>query len=185
MNKFFSGGTKFILGAFLFFFSQLGFSSEPWFEAARTGDEKMMEDILRKNPELLNAQNEKGYTALVLSSYHEQRRYMQELLRRGADACITDKKGNSALMGVIFKGYREIISDLLAKCDVDLQNHEGQTALMYAALFGREEVAKDLLSRGAKKDLMDHEGRTAQGLAQGQWNQAMVSVLKTFKIINR
>jgi ankyrin repeat protein len=51
------------------------------------------------------------------------------------------------------------------------------------AFFGRKEMVEKLLDLGADLDLKDNEGRTAVSLAKGQWNQAMVVLLKTFKVI--
>lgn len=174
-----------ILGAFLLVFPLMSFAqNETWFDSAREGDLQNLAGQLKAKPELINAQDEKGYTAFVLATYNNQNAYAEQLLKLGADACLTDKKGNSALMGVIFKGHQEIAMSLINKCDVNHRNREGQTALMYASLFGREKIATELMKQGAKKELKDHQGRDAITLAEGQWNQAMVGLLKTFRIIN-
>lgn len=172
-----------ILGALLLTISAPAFSSD-WFEAARNGDVKMLEQTMKENPALLHSKNKKGYTAFILATYNNQKAYAQKLLELGADPCASDEKGNTALMGVIFKGHEDISMVIINKCDVNHRNNEGQTALMYASLFGREKVAKELIKLGAKRDLKDHEGRDALSLAEGQWNQAMVGLLKTFRIIN-
>lgn len=171
-----------ILGAFLLTFSIAGFAEE-WFEAARKGNLRVMESMLSKDSKLLDSKNEKGYTAFILATYHNQKDFSERLLALGANPCLTDNKGNTALMGVIFKGHDDVSLKLIDKCDVNHTNHEGQTALMYASLFGRERVAKKLLSSGARMDIRDHSGNSASDLAEGQFNQAMVGILKTFRII--
>lgn len=172
----------FILGAFLLCFSGMSYSSE-WFEAARRGDVAALSSQLRTNSDLLNSQNEKGYTAIVLASYNNQTDATSYLLSQNANPCLVDLKGNTALMGVIFKGHRDPAKLLINRCDINHRNNEGQTALMYASLFGREDFSKELISLGAKKDIKDNEGRDALSIAEGQWNQAMVRLLKTFRII--
>lgn len=157
--------------------------SGEWFEASREGNIKVVEAILSSSPEFLKLKNEKGYTAFILSSYHNHRNLSRLLIKKGADPCEVDSRGNNALMGVLFKGHEELIADLIDKCDVNHANTEGQTPLMYASLFGREEAVKKLISLGARRDMQDRNGRTALSLAEGQWNQAMVSLLKTFRII--
>ncbi|HXH32112.1 MAG TPA: ankyrin repeat domain-containing protein [Bacteriovoracaceae bacterium] len=180
--------SKVFLSTIFLFLSFNGLTSEleeRWFAAARNGDIKQIETLLKESPENLNVQDEKGYSALILGSYHEHRDFTLKLMSMGANACLTDRKGNTALMGVIFKGHAEIINDLINKCDVNHQNNEGQTALMYSALFGRERVTQKLLELGARKEIQDHEGRTALSLAAGQWNHVMVSLIKAFHIIKR
>lgn len=186
MNNQFTTSTKVILGAFLILLnSSFALANEAWFEAARTGDQIVMEKLLSESPNLLNQSDKKGYTALILASYHDHREATLKLLKKGADPCLTDLKGNTALMGVLFKGHKQLMHDLADKCDINHRNKEGQTALMFASLFGREEMVKIFLALGAEADLKDHEGRTAVSLAEGQWNQAMVSLLKTFKVIKQ
>ena len=184
MSKYFRA-KGLILGAFLLVVSPMALAqNQSWFEAAREGNVQLLEVQFKTAPELINARNEKGYTAFVLASYNNQAAYAEHLLKLGANPCLADKKGNTALMGVIFKGHLDLALKLIAKCDVNHRNHEGQTALMYASLFGRENIAAELMKQGAIKDLKDHEGRDAITLAEGQWNQAMVGLLKTFRIIN-
>ena len=179
---------KLLLGFLLALFSDLSHSSgqtDEWFAAARNDEVMKIEALLQQAPSLLNLRDGKGYTALVLSSYHNHRALTLKLKSFGADPCLPDLRGNTALMGVIFKGHRELIIDLIGSCAVDHRNNEGQTALMYASLFGREDTVKLLIERGAHVDLTDHEGRTALTLAEGQWNKAMVSLLKTFNVIEK
>lgn len=183
MNNKFQESAKYLFCTLLTLLTFNVLASPAWEEAARSGDQAQIQKFLSEKPELLNWRNEKGFTALILSSYHQQRALTAKLLSLGADPCLTDNKGNTALMGVIFKGYPQLILDLVDKCDVNHQNKEGQTALMFAALFGREEVFKKLIKLGANRDLKDSEGRTALSLAEGQWNQMMVSLIKTFGVI--
>lgn len=178
--------TKESLGVFLLLALTSVFASDHlsvWFEIARKGELKAAEEMLRNEPDILNKQDPKGYTALVLASYNNHRSLTLDLLKRGADPCSSDLKGNTALMGVIFKGHEDITFDLIDRCNVNIKNKEGQTALMFASLFGREKIARKLIELGADKELKDHEGRTAESLAESQWNRAMVLLLKTFNVI--
>ena len=70
---------------------------------------------------------------LILAAYHGQGPYVERLLDAGADACVQDQRGNTALMGAIFKGELKIAQRLLATdCNPDQRNGAGQTAAMYA-----------------------------------------------------
>ncbi|MBC7538607.1 MAG: ankyrin repeat domain-containing protein [Bacteriovorax sp.] len=175
---------KVILGALFILFSNLASANEEqWYDAARSGNLDALTGVEAHDLKKLNAQNEKGYTAYILASYNGQNAYAEKLLKLGADVCLTDLKGNNALMGVIFKGYEAMALALIDKCDVNHRNNEAQTPLMYASLFGREKIAEALIKAGARVDLKDRQGRNAISLAEGQWNKAMVTFLKTFKII--
>ncbi|MCP5775205.1 ankyrin repeat domain-containing protein, partial [Klebsiella pneumoniae] len=82
-----------------------------------------------------------GYTGLILAAYHGQRAAVEQLLAAGADPCAQDKRGNTALMGAIFKGEVRIARRLIdATCNPDQRNGAGQTAAMYAAMFQRKEL---------------------------------------------
>ena len=67
-----------------------------------------------------------------------------------------DAGGNTALMGVAFKGYADIAQLLIEQgADLNLQHGNGGTALMFAAIFGRNELVKLLLAHGADKFILD------------------------------
>ena len=118
-----------------------------------------------------------GYTALILAAYDEQPAAVDLLLARHADPCAADLKGNTALMGVAFKGELAIAQKLVGLCDVNTRNREGQTAVMMAALFGHTDIVRLLAERGADLRLKDASGNTAESLARQQGNAAMLALL--------
>jgi len=94
---------------------------------------------------------------------------VERLLAAGADACVQDKRGNTALMGAIFKGEVQIARRLLSTdCSPDQRNGAGQTAAMYAGLFKRVELLDALKAKGADMDAADPLGNTAANLASGE-----------------
>ncbi len=137
------------------------------FDAARRGDVAMLREFVTARYDL-ETRDDKGYTALILASYHGHEAATRLLLDAGADPCAKDARGNTALMGAIFKGELTI-SRLLMKsaCDPDQRNNAGQTAAMYAALFGRVEELKALAARGADLRATDQAGNSAQSLRPG------------------
>lgn len=128
----------------------------------------------------LNVRDARGFTPLILAAYNGHAETVDALLAAGADACLPDTaQGNTAQMGVAFKGYDALAKRLLtAGCDVNARNGAGQTALMMAALFGRTAQVEMLLAAGADAGLADAAGRTAADVARGQGNDAIARKLK-------
>ncbi|WP_035340152.1 MULTISPECIES: ankyrin repeat domain-containing protein [Dickeya] len=136
-------------------------------DAARSGNNAMIEEFIHAGYNL-NTPDEKGYTAVILAAYHGRDDTLALLLANGADPCQQDKRGNSALMGAVFKGELKIAQRLMAaKCNPNLRNHAGQTAAMYASLFQRSEILSALQEKGADMNATDAFGNSVQTLAQG------------------
>jgi hypothetical protein len=168
-----------------FFFSNIVIAETDnvsFFKAAKLNDIVLLQRFVDEKGSI-DSKSEDGYTALMYAAYYGHTESVKLLLDRGASPCLGDNKDNTALMGAIFKGYPEVVDLLIDRCDVNQRNFEGQTPLMYASLFGREEMAKALLERGADPQLKDASGRDATNLAESQWNQAMVKILKWTKVI--
>jgi uncharacterized protein len=149
---------------------------ELYFAAAREGRVDLLDGMI-KDGVPVDLRDDHGYTALILAAYDEQPAAVDLLLARHADACAADLKGNTALMGVAFKGELPIARKLVALCDVNARNHEGQSAAMMAALFGHADIVRLLAQHGADLGLKDASGNTAQSLARQQGNADMVAVL--------
>ncbi|MBD8700456.1 ankyrin repeat domain-containing protein [Sphingomonas sp. CFBP 13714] len=149
------------------------------FEAARLGRMDMIDPLLKAGADI-NAYDERGFTPVILAAYNGQLATVDALIGKGADACRPDRdQGNSAQMGVAFKGEDAIAARLLkAGCDVNARNHAGQTALMMASLFNRRAQVDLLLAAGADRTIQDAAGRSAGSVAAGQGNAAMAERVK-------
>jgi ankyrin repeat protein len=149
------------------------------FEAARLGRADMISPLCQAgaHPEVWD---QGGYTPLILASYHGSLETTLALLDQGATVDTADLgRGNTALMGVAFKGFAAIVKCLLAAgADVNHRNHAGQSALMMAALFGHAAIVEELIEAGADPYLMDAGGNSATSLARSQGNQAMACLLE-------
>jgi len=107
--------------------------------------------------------------AKIFAAYHGHAEAVRTLLRLGADACASDGRGDSALMGAAFQGHKRVVELLLTQpCAVDQANSVGQTALMFARLFGRSEVADLLDAAGASRTRRDASGRSPEDWARTQ-----------------
>jgi uncharacterized protein len=145
------------------------------FAAARRGRDDVFPALLQAGADL-EGTDSKGYTALILASYNGQESTTALLLSHGARVDAGDtERGNTALMGIAFKGYAAIAKRLIeAGADVNTRNFAGQTALMTAAMFNRIEIIDLLLAAGADPTLSDASGNTVVTLAGSQGNQALV-----------
>jgi len=144
------------------------------FEAARIGRADMIAPLVGVGAEI-DSYDPKGHTPLILASYHGHREATGAILQ--CDACVDlpdGSRGNTALMGVAFKGHFTIAEMLLGEgADPNATNFAGQTALMMAALFGRVDFVDLLLSRGALAETQDLAGNSAAKLALQQGNEGI------------
>jgi hypothetical protein len=149
---------------------------ELYFAAARDGRVDLLQGMI-KDGVPVDLRDSHGYTALILAAYDEQPAAVDALLASGANPCAADLKGNTALMGVAFKGEPDIAERLVARCDVNARNRQGQTAAMMAALVGHADIVRLLAKHGADLRLTDNGGASADSLARQQGNAAMTAVL--------
>lgn len=149
------------------------------FDAAREGDVAALQAYAAQGGSL-DVRNSSTYTPFILATYYGHNDAAAALLKLGADPCAVDDKGSNAFMGVAFKGHTHTAKWLLenTKCGVNSRNYAGQTALMMAALFDREEMVRLLLQHGADPALADHQGNTAQSLAQGQGLGRILDIIR-------
>lgn len=143
-------------------------------EAAERGETEVVAfflapDYLHANRGILEARNAASHSPLMVAAYNGQLAVVEQLLAAGADACAQDKRGNTALMGAIFKGETRAALRLIgAPCGTDARNLAGQTPAMLAALFGRQEILVELEKRGTDMAATDAFGNTVESLARGE-----------------
>lgn len=124
--------------------------NEKLFQFAREG---LLVEISKMNldPEFVNQQDAKGYSALMLAAYNGHLDVCYYLLQFGADPNSIDYSGNSILMGASFKGHFDIVQLLINwGAHIQYANPKGQTALDFAQMFGRSEVVKFLKLKSNK-----------------------------------
>jgi ankyrin repeat protein len=151
---------------------------EEWFDAARAGRVDILSALYDAHYPL-DSKTHAGYTALILAAYDEQPAALDYLLEAGADACLGDRNGNTALMGTLYKGELTIARRLLkTRCLIDQMNNAGETALSFAALFGRLEILPELVARGADPNHVDARGDTPLAIARKQGNAEAAAALR-------
>jgi ankyrin repeat protein len=152
------------------------------FEAAKLGRTDLIPALVQAGADV-NAYEGRGFTPLILAAYNGQAAAVDALIALGADPCKPDSgQGNTAQMGVAFKGDDRLAARLLTeKCDVNARNKAGQTALMMASLFGRTAQVDMLLKAGADAHITDSSGRSARSVAQAQGKGAVADRLQASK----
>jgi ankyrin repeat protein len=90
-------------------------------------------------PELANARDEHGVSALLLSLYHRRPQATEALLAAGAEVGPLE----AAALGDVEK---------LADADLSVRGGDGFTPLHLAAFFGGADAVKAVLARGADPD---------------------------------
>lgn len=98
------------------------------------------------------------------------------LLMRGADPCLKDSEGRSALHSSLGSFQLKKLELLIAKgCDVNLQGKNGDSPLMTAVTADARGAARLLLASGADVKLKNKKGRTAQDMAEkGSYLEAVL-----------
>lgn len=135
-------------------------------DAARLGDTDMLTQFLDAGM-AVDAQDSRGYTALIVAAYNGVLPATALLLERGADPNTQDAKGATALSGVAFKGHLAVAELLVsAGAKLDIPSHLGRTPLMFAVMFGRQDMVRFLRSRGADPDQRDAEGLSVRDIAE-------------------
>ncbi|MGI2092285.1 ankyrin repeat domain-containing protein [Shewanella oncorhynchi] len=108
-----------------------------FFAAARTGDITVLEHFLDAGFPI-DQRNSQTYTALMVAAYNGQEAVTDLLLEHGANACLQDKRGNTAMMGAVIKAEFTIVKRLYAKeCDASLTNNAGMTLTEFARYWGQ------------------------------------------------
>ena len=151
---------------------------QEWFDAARAGRIDILGALYDAHYPL-DAKTHAGYTALILAAYDEQPAALDYLLQAGADPCLGDRNGNTALMGALYKGELAIARRLLkTRCPIDQMNNAGETALSFAALFGRLQILPELVALGADPNHVDARGDTSLVIALKQGNAEAAAALR-------
>ncbi len=152
---------------------------EDFLDHIRKGNLNEVQLLLGQKPDLLRARDQRGSTPLILAAYYDQVEIVDFLLEHGADADEKDASGNSALMGVCFKGFEQVAYKLIkAGANVNTRNSMGASCLIFAVTFNRENIAKMLLENGADLEARDARGNTALDHARMRGLQPLISLLE-------
>lgn len=88
--------------------------------------------------------------------------------------CSTFRVACSALHWAVDRNHRSLVSALLSPplfASVNIQDSDGQTPLHYAVTCEYEDIVDLLLAAGARTDIPDSSGETAEQAASGEIKQ--------------
>lgn len=115
-----------------------------FFAAAKTGNKEVIHEFL-KHGFPVNIKNHAGFTPLMMATYYGHQDIVTTLLENGADRCARDNKGNTALMGAIFKLEWSIAKQLRqVDCDAQAKQTGHKTTEEFAKVIGQDKALKAL-----------------------------------------
>lgn len=115
-----------------------------FFAAAKTGNEEVINEFLKYGFPV-DVRNKDGYTPLMMAAYYGHQNIVTTLISKGADRCARDNKGNTALMGAMFKLEWSIVKQLRkTDCDVNAKQTGQKTVEQFAKIIGQDEKLKQL-----------------------------------------
>jgi hypothetical protein len=126
----------------------------PIHEAARSGDIKKVELLLKSEPSLVSSRDATyGQTPLHVAALDDRLDVAKLLLANKADVNARANNGSTPLHLAAGKGNKDIVELLLAnKADVNAVDNEGWSPMHSANTFGHKDI-EDLLSQNGGKDL--------------------------------
>jgi ankyrin repeat protein len=152
------------------------------FEAAATGSQERLEQLLHTDITSLNSYSTDGWTPLHLAVFFGRVNTTHVLLAMGADlnAVSHTEERVTPLHSALANPHNAALAQLLidAGADISAAQLQGYTPLHYAAANGLDAIARRLLELGADKSICDKAGKTAGDLAKEKGDQMMATLLR-------
>lgn len=121
--------------------------TQQFIQAAEAGDLEAVQNLLQDGIDI-NAQDERGRTAVMAATYQHQTEMVRLLISKGADINIRDHLLNNVFLYAGAEGMLDIVQLAIdADADTKLTNRYGGTALIPASERGHVEVVRELLTR--------------------------------------
>jgi ankyrin repeat protein len=119
-------------------------------DAAQTSDWERVSTVVERGADV-NAQGDRGWTALMYAVRAGDVELVSTLLDRGADVNAQTDNGETALVQAASRGDEAVVELLLdAGADVNATTEHGSSALYFAVRAGHEGVAELLRAAGAE-----------------------------------
>lgn len=139
-----------------------GYDGAQFVEAVGKGDNDKALDLLKSKPNLINARDFNGRTALIAAIQNRDSNWAGYLLNEGADPNLAESDGDTPLIAASKLGLSQVAEWLIGMgAKVDDSNHMGETALIIAVQQRELPLVRLLLDHGANPDKAD----SAQGFS--------------------
>jgi uncharacterized protein len=137
--------------------AQLSSARIDFIKAVKERDGNKATDLLRGNTQgLVDARDEDGDTALIITISRQDADWTGFLINKGADLDLPGKGGDTPLIAASRVGFEEAVEWLLSSgARVDAANRMGETPLIVAVQQRRPQIVKVLLNAGANPDKTD------------------------------
>jgi ankyrin repeat protein len=130
-------------------------TAEQIFDAVEHGKLDRVEELLREDPGLVNARNDRGDSVLLAAAYGGRTAIFSLLIDKGAAVSLFE----AAAIGMKDRVLEPLRRDPRA---ANAYSHDGWTPLHLAAFFGHREVAELLLDHGADVNARSQSERFAR-----------------------
>ncbi len=148
------------------------------FDIARKGNLQEIEEIYKKNPDVINSIDEKKSSPLILACYRGNTDVALFLADKVKDVNYNSGMG-TALMAAVMSGNSAIVEKLIqVKANLNLMDQGGKTALIYATFFNKNDLANLLFKAGADRNIKDIDDRTAFDYATFNKNTELIILLQ-------
>lgn len=133
--------------------------------AAKCSSKPLMELLLAASAAVDHVDRDKN-TALMLAASMNAVTAVHTLVTARANVNLRNDAGDSALMIAAYNNSRGCVQALLRHpgVDLELRDNTGRTALLSAARFADQALIDALLARGARKDAVDQDGNSFDGI---------------------
>ena len=135
------------------------------FDACRQGNLDTVEKLYNIDANIVNAEEENGYSALVLSCYYGHEDIVNFLV--GKVKSLNNKTSyGSPLMAATVKGYDNIVGILLKhNANPNITDEQGVTAAHYAVLFRNYDIVEKLVKANADFTIKNNVDKSAMDYA--------------------
>jgi len=147
-----------------------------WLDLVKTGDTLAIAEAIKDNPQIINAADSIGATALMRAAGNGDLAVAKLLIKSGADVNQVSVKGFTPLMLAAHENQPEMVKLLLQKgAEIDKFNSEHHTALAGAVSKGNTECVQILLDN--KAALIAPDGQTLLQIAALNGKKEIVELL--------
>jgi ankyrin repeat protein len=137
---------------------------DPIHDAAREGDVKKVESLLKANPALVSSKDGKyGQTPLHVAAFNDRLEVAKLLIDNKADVNSAANNGSTPLHLAAAKGNKDIVNLLLANnANINAVDHDGWSPLHSSVIWQHKDIEDLLRQHGGEDPLVPKPAAAAQ-----------------------